>query len=73
MEWLEANPLPKVCQDCKEDDCYNCDYAGERWYLSEVDELKLRRKGLLKAIERQQRQVAAIEKELKEKYSITEL
>ena len=47
MEWLEANPLPDVCVDCTEEDCYNCDYAGERWYLSQADELKMRRKMLV--------------------------
>ena len=65
MEWLEANPLPDVCVDCTEEDCYNCDYAGERWYLSQVDELRLRRKMLVRAIERLQRQVAAIDDELR--------
>lgn len=29
MEWIEANPLPAECQSCQEEDCYNCDYAGE--------------------------------------------
>jgi len=29
MEWLDANPLPDVCQGCQED-CYNCDYALSR-------------------------------------------
>ena len=65
MEWLEANPLPDVCVDCTEEDCYNCDHAGERWHLSQVDELRLRRKMLVRAIERLQRQVAAIDDELR--------
>jgi hypothetical protein len=64
MEWIEANPLPAVCQNCQEEECYNCDYAGERWTLSKADELRVRRKGLLKAIERLQRQVKAIDAEL---------
>ena len=64
MEWIEANPLPAVCQNCQEDDCYNCDYAGERWTLSKADELRVRRKGLLKAIERLQREIAEIDREL---------
>ena len=63
MEWIEANPLPAVCQNCQEEECYNCDYAGERWTLSQADELRVRRKGLLKAIERLQRQVKAIDAE----------
>lgn len=64
MEWIEANPLPTACQNCQEEECYNCDYAGERWTLSQADELRVRRKGLLKAIERLQRQVKAIDAEL---------
>ena len=64
MEWLEADPLPQVCRNCREEDCYNCDHAGERWFLSREDELRLRRKGLLKAIERLQRQVEEIDREL---------
>ena len=64
MEWIEADPLPAVCQNCQEKECYNCDYAGERWTLSQADELRVRRKGLLKAIERLQRQVKAIDAEL---------
>lgn len=64
MEWLEADPLPKVCRECSDQYCDNCDHAGERWYLSQEDELRLRRKGLLKAIERLQRQVQAIDREL---------
>lgn len=64
MEWIEANPLPPACQNCQEEECYNCDYAGERWTLSQADELRVRRKGLLKAIERLQRQVKAIDAEL---------
>jgi len=64
MEWIEANPLPAVCVNCQEEECYNCDYAGERWTLSQADELRVRRKGLLKAIDRLQRQVKAIDEEL---------
>ena len=64
MEWIEADPLPAVRQNCQEEECYNCDYAGERWTLSQADELRVRRKGLLKAIERLQRQVKAIDAEL---------
>lgn len=64
MEWLEADPLPVECQDFQEEDCYNCDHAGKRWYLSQEDDLRIRRKGLLKAIERLQRQVDAIDRQL---------
>ena len=64
LEYIEANPLPAVCVNCQEEECYNCDYAGERWTLTRADELRLRRKGLLKAIERLERQVKAIDAEL---------
>ena len=64
LEWIEANPLPPECIDCQEEDCYNCDTAGKRWYLSSADELRVKRKGLLKAIERLERQIKAIDAEL---------
>ena len=64
MEWIEANPLPQRCQECHEEDCYNCDYAGERWYLSKADELRSRKQMMLRAIERYQRKIAEIDKEL---------
>jgi len=64
MEWLEKHPLPTACQGCPEEDCYNCDTAGERWYLTEVDELRLRRKGLERSIEHMQRQLAEIDNRL---------
>lgn len=64
MEWIEADLLPKACMDCQEEDCYNCDTAGERWQLSRNDELKLRRKQLVKAINRLQRKIDAIDTEL---------
>ena len=31
MEWLEIETLPMECQDCQEEECYNCDHAGRRW------------------------------------------
>ena len=64
MDWLEVDPLPAECQGCQEEDCYNCDHAGKRWYLSKEDDLRIRRKGLIKAIERLQRQVDAIDRQL---------
>ena len=68
MNYIEANPIPLACQKCEESgvvgDCGSCDNAGERWYLSRRDELLLKRKGLLKAIERYERQIDAIDREL---------
>ena len=66
MEWLERTPLPVECQGCNEADCYNCDHAGRRWYLSDADELRLRRTGLLRAIARLEKQVAEIDRQLAE-------
>ena len=40
MEFFEANPLPKCCQDCLAPDegyCDKCDHLGERFILSEED------------------------------------
>ena len=64
MEYIEANPLPIECQECQDEDCGECDVAGKRWYLSRADELRLKRKGLLKAIERMERQIKKIDEEL---------
>jgi len=64
MEWIEADPIPDICRQCQEAECYNCDTAGKRWVLSRKDELLLRRKGLLRSIERLRRQVEQIEREL---------
>lgn len=41
MNWIEANPLPLECENCQEEECYNCDYAMKRWYLSEDDEQRM--------------------------------
>lgn len=64
MEWIQADPLPAECRNCREEDCYNCDFSGKRWQLFREDELRVRRKSLLRAIERLQRQVQAIDREL---------
>lgn len=64
MEWIEANPLPEACRNCQEEDCYNCDTAGERWTLPQAEELRIRRKGIVRAIERLERQLKAIDTEL---------
>lgn len=63
MEWVEVQTLPVECQNCQED-CHHCDHAGKRWQLSREDALLLRRKGLVKGIERLQRQIEEIDSEL---------
>jgi len=64
MKWIEADPLPAVCQTCGGVDCYHCDHAGQRWYLPQKEELQLRRKGVLHGIARLQRQLESIDREL---------
>ena len=64
MVWRESNPLPKACIACKEEDCYNCEFAGARWYLLREDELKVKRKMLERHIEHLQRKIAEIDREL---------
>lgn len=64
MEYIEVSPLPKACQDCHEPDCYECDYAGERWVLPKKQELLLQKKTKEQAIRRFQRQIEEIDKQL---------
>ena len=66
MEWMEVDCLPMECVNCQEEECYSCDHAGKRWQVSSEDELLLRRKGLVKAIERLQRQIEEIDRELRD-------
>lgn len=64
MNWIESETIPAACRDCTEEDCYNCDAAGERWHLSREDELRVRRKQMVRAIERLQRKIYSIDIEL---------
>ncbi len=48
-----------------EKDCYHCDHAGKRWILSEKEELLLRRKMLLRAVERQQQEISRIDERVR--------
>ncbi len=66
MEYTEANPLPEICQNCTEAECYNCDYALARWPVSRKFELESTRKLKLRAIAQLQRQIAEIDRELKQ-------
>ena len=65
MELWETKPLPCVCRNCTEEDCYGCDYAGLRWQLDRGDELAVRKKMLDRAIKRLQKQVNFIDEELR--------
>ncbi len=69
IEYIEVNPLPEICQKCEaagEGDCGSCDHAGERWILPREEELWLKRKLKIKAIERLQRELSMIDTELAE-------
>lgn len=43
MNYYEVEQLPEVCLTCEEEDCYNCDHALERWEMSKLDRLKMKR------------------------------
>ena len=45
-------------------DCGSCDYGAERFYYSREDELRIRKKGLQKSIDRLRLQITEIDKEL---------
>ncbi len=65
--YFAADDAEKLRMETEEDfncDCGSCDYALGRYYLSREDGLRVRKKGLQKAIERLQRQIAEIDKEL---------
>ena len=65
--YFAADDAEKLRMEMEEDfncDCGSYDYALDRFYLSREDELRVKKKGLQKAIERLQRQIAEIDKEL---------
>ncbi len=66
LEFLEADPLPKACQNCQEEGwgCDECDHLGERFYLPKEQELWLSRKGLLHSIERTRKKIIEIDIQL---------
>ena len=66
-KYFAADDAEKLRMEIEEDfncDCGSCDYALDRFYLSREDELRVKKKGLEKAIERLQRQIADIDAEL---------
>lgn len=67
MDWRETQPMPEECRVCTACDCYGCDRAGERWCLSGEEALRLRRKGLVRAVERLQAQIREIDERLAQK------
>ena len=55
MEWIEVDPIPEECENCKEEDCYNCDTAGKRWVLSQEEEQRLNQVLMTRAAQRRER------------------
>ena len=66
LTYIENKELPEACFNCQEEDCYNCDIAGERWILPEIEELRITRKLKEKAIARLQREISIIDKRIAE-------
>ena len=67
--YFAADDAEKLRMETEEDfncDCGSCDYALDRFYLSREDELRVKRIGLQKAIERLQRQIKEIDLELEQ-------
>lgn len=65
IDWIESDPLPEACRVCQEADCYACDFSGDRWHLSEADELILQKKSILRAIGRLLHRLDEVEEKLK--------
>ena len=65
MKWVQRNPIPEICENCVQEDCYNCDVACERWKLSEEDALRISRRMMVRAVERLERKIAEIDAQLK--------
>lgn len=66
LNYIENKELPEACFNCQEGDCYNCDTAGEKWILPEIEELRITRKLKEKAITRLQREISIIDKRIAE-------
>lgn len=66
LEYIEVVPPPAECENCEELDCGECDVAGLRWVLTKRSELELKRKMKIKEIERFQRELAEIDRQLLE-------
>ena len=62
--YIEVNPLPERCVDCKED-CYNCDFALDRFQITKEQEIKQIIRCKITHIKLLQRQLHIVEKENK--------
>lgn len=66
LEYRQTIQLPPECNNCQELDCGECPVAGKRWELTAKCRLELQRKLKLKAIERLNREITEIDKQLSE-------
>lgn len=41
IEYQEVQPIPNICKNCNEGECYNCDYTLKRWKLTPKSENEL--------------------------------
>ena len=64
MNWIEAEQLPQACEQCREQECYNCEVAAQRWVLTEQAKLRIRRNVIRKEIERLLVELSQIERKL---------
>lgn len=61
MEFMEADPLPKACLHCADQDCDECAHMGERWPLSPEDAQRLEHRARERAVLRFQRELDRLE------------
>ncbi len=66
MSYVEASPLPEICENCKEEDCYNCDYLLARWVPDREEKLRMEKLSLERAVNRMQRRIQTIDAQLRE-------
>lgn len=73
MNYYEVEQLPEVCLTCEEEDCYNCDHALERWEMSKLDRLKMKRalkivqlKRIMEHTEKIEAEIDKVEAEIKD-------
>ena len=53
MDFLERKPLPVECEICNDPECDSCTIGLERWYIPHDLDLRIQRRGLLRALERE--------------------
>lgn len=63
---VRVRKLPPVCARCQIPDCWECDYAMLRFPPTKEEDLNFKKALRQKAIERYQREIAEIDRELQE-------